>query len=190
MTFQRLSGRIGLPFALFVLVGSVMLLLLTGWNLANDDRERFEKLARTNADFMNRVKLPPSPRMADELQQVLGISVFFRKEGALTPEPARLPDMMRVPGLAADVADTARAEVEFEIRRIRLIYNAIAMAVVSALLICVLIALAFIDAFVAQNFGKLIAALFVLSLAALIASLTIFLREIFLSVNSPRAPVV
>ena|SRR6476646_574182 len=95
-----------------------------------------------------------------------------------------------LPRLEVDIADVARAEVAFEIRRIRLIYNAIALAVLSALLVCLLIALAFIDAFVAADFGKLIAALFVLSLVALIASLTIFLREIFLSVSSPRAPVV
>src|SRR5476649_985978 len=94
-----------------------------------------------------------------------------------------------LPRLGVDIADVARAEVEFEVRRIRLIYHAITMAVTSALLVCLLIALAFIDAFVALDLGKLIAALFVLSMVALIASLTIFLREIFLSVNSPRAPV-
>jgi len=94
-----------------------------------------------------------------------------------------------LPKLGVDVADVARAEVDFEIRRIRLIYHAITMAVTSALLVCVLIALAFIDAFVVQNLGKLIASLFVLSMVALIASLVIFLREIFLSLNSPRAPI-
>ena len=95
-----------------------------------------------------------------------------------------------LPGLAEDLASVARAEVDFEIRRIRLIYNAITMAVTSALLVCVLIAIAFVDAFVAQNLGKLIASLFVLAMVALIASLVIFLREIFLSVNSPRAPIL
>jgi hypothetical protein len=34
------------------------------------------------------------------------------------------------------------------------------------------------------------AALFILAMVAPIASLTIFLREIFLSIDSPRAPVV
>jgi hypothetical protein len=95
-----------------------------------------------------------------------------------------------LPKLGIEIADVARAEVAFEIRRIRLIYNAITMAVMSALFICMLIALAFIDAFLPQDFSKLIALLFILSLVALIASLTIFLREIFLSVNSPRAPVL
>ena len=93
-------------------------------------------------------------------------------------------------GLAAELAELAQAEVGFEVRRIRLIYLAISMAVLSGLLVCVLISLAFIDAFVAMDFAKLIAALFILAMVALIASLTIFLREIFLSIDSPRAPLV
>ena len=95
-----------------------------------------------------------------------------------------------LPKLDVGIADVARAEVGFEIQRIRLIYIAITMAVLSALLICLLIALAFIDAFTVANFAKLIAVLFILAMVALIASLTIFLREIFISINSPRAPVV
>jgi len=95
-----------------------------------------------------------------------------------------------LPKLGIDTADVARAEVEFEVRRIRLIYHAITMAVASALLVCLLIALAFVDAYVAQDFGKLIALLFIFAMLALIASLTIFMREIFLSLNSPRAPIV
>jgi signal transduction histidine kinase len=102
MTFQRLSGRISLPFAILVLGGSVVLMIVMAWSLAKDDRERFERLARTNAEFMDRVKLPPSPRMADELRQVLGFDVFFRKDHVLVPEPVWLVSMDSVPGVAAD----------------------------------------------------------------------------------------
>ena len=95
-----------------------------------------------------------------------------------------------LPRLDADLAGLAQAETAFEIRRINLIYIAISMAATSALLVCLLIALALIDAFVTMDFSKLIAALFILAMVALIVSLTIFLREIFLSINSPRAPVL
>lgn len=95
-----------------------------------------------------------------------------------------------LPKLDAGVADIAQAEIAFEIRRIRLIYIAISMSVASGLFVCLLIALAFIDAFVAMDFAKLVAALFILAMVALIASLTIFLREIFLSIDSPRAPLI
>src|SRR5436190_5914444 len=102
MNSQRLSWRIGLPFALFVLAGSVALVLIIGWNMARDERARFEQLAHTNADFINHMKLPPSPRMSQELTQVLGVSVFFRKDHVLTPEAISLVNMDEVPNLPAD----------------------------------------------------------------------------------------
>ena len=95
-----------------------------------------------------------------------------------------------LPKLEGDLASLVQAEISFEIRRIHLIYIAISMSVTSSLFVCLLIALAFIDAFVVMDFAKLVAALFILAMVALIASLTIFLREIFLSIKSPRAPVV
>ena len=95
-----------------------------------------------------------------------------------------------LPRLEGAVAALAKAEMDFEVRRARLIYVAISMAVLSALLVTGLISLAFIDAFVALDLGKVVAALFVLAMLALMGSLAVFLREIFLSVNSPRAPVL
>jgi len=91
--------------------------------------------------------------------------------------------------LPAETAKLAALELDFEQRRIRLVYMAITLAVLCALLVCVLIAIAFIDAFVALDLGKVVAALFILAVIALTASLTVFLREIFLAVNSTRAPV-
>jgi hypothetical protein len=95
-----------------------------------------------------------------------------------------------IPKLEPAMIELAQEEVAFEMRRIRLIYYAISMAVLSALLVAGLISLAFIDAFVAFDMRKIIATLFVLAMLALVASLSIFLREIFLSVNSPRAPIL
>jgi hypothetical protein len=87
------------------------------------------------------------------------------------------------------VADLVQQEIAFEVRRIGLMYVAISMAVMSALLVCSLISLAFLDALADWHLGKLIAVLFVLAMVALIGSLSVFLREIFLAVNSPRAPL-
>ena len=91
--------------------------------------------------------------------------------------------------LEGELAALARLELEYEMRRTRLIYFAISMSVLSALLVSALISLAFVDAFIEANLSKMIAALFVLAMVALVASLTLFLREIFLAVNSPRAPI-
>jgi len=95
----------------------------------------------------------------------------------------------KLPELDAAVAASASAELGFIERRVRLIYAAISLAVLCALLICLLIALAFIDAFLPMDLSKVVAALFVLAMLSLIGSLALFLREIFLGVNTVRCPI-
>jgi hypothetical protein len=94
-----------------------------------------------------------------------------------------------LPQLDAAEAERARAELGCNDQRARLTYVSISLAVLSALLICLLIAMAFVDAVVSIDLGQLIAMLFVLAMLALIGSLTVFLREIFLGVNTPRCSV-
>jgi len=91
-----------------------------------------------------------------------------------------------VPGLAGEALALAQEELVLLSRRIRLIYAAIVLAVACALFICLLIAVAFIDAFLAVNLALMISALFVVAMLALIACLVAFLREIFLAVTSAR----
>jgi len=45
---------------------------------------------------------------------------------------------------------------------------------------------AFVDAFLVANLAKMIGALFVMAMLALIVALIVFLREIFLAVTSAR----
>jgi hypothetical protein len=91
-----------------------------------------------------------------------------------------------LPELAGGLLALAQDELILISRRTRLIYAAIVLDVACALFICLLIAVAFIDAFLAMNLAKVMGALFVLAMFALIASLAAFLREIFLAVNSAR----
>jgi hypothetical protein len=115
--------------------------------------------------------------------------------GVLTSRLARAVDRRRslaaaLPALAGEVADLARQEHQLEVRRARVIYRAISMAVLSAFCIATVIGLTFIDAFVTADFSVPVALLFVLAMIALIGSLGTSLREIFLAVTSPRAPVL
>jgi hypothetical protein len=112
----------------------------------------------------------------------------------LTNRLARAVDRRRalafaLPTLEEPVADLARQEHELELRRARVIYSAISMAVLSAFCFATLICLAFIDAFVTADLSVLMALLFVLAMIALVANLGIFLREISLALTSPRAPI-
>src|SRR5262245_18667656 len=68
-----------------------------------------------------------------------------------------------LPRLDGDVAALGRLEIDFEVRRIRLIYWAITSSVLSALMVALLIAIAFIDAFIAWDLRNVIAVCFVLA---------------------------
>ncbi|OAI50218.1 hypothetical protein AYO46_10500 [Betaproteobacteria bacterium SCGC AG-212-J23] len=95
----------------------------------------------------------------------------------------------RLPQLDATLCSSAEGELAYLERRAQLIYLAIALAVASALLVCLAIASAFIDAMVRFNFAAGIAAFFVLAMLALIGSLGALLREVFLGVNTERCPI-
>jgi len=92
----------------------------------------------------------------------------------------------KVPSLPADEVQSARNELDIIARRIRFVYLAILSAVTSALFVCLLIAGAFLGAFVQADLSYTIGAMFVFAMLALIACLLLFLREIFLAVSTPR----
>ncbi|HYR35340.1 MAG TPA: DUF2721 domain-containing protein [Burkholderiales bacterium] len=94
-----------------------------------------------------------------------------------------------LPKLDAALCTDAQAELHYVQRRVRLIYTAILLAVAAALLICLLIAIAFLDALMAADLSQLVAVLFVLAMLALIGSLGLFLREIYLGVNTVACPI-
>jgi len=69
-------------------------------------------------------------------------------------------------------------------RRSQMIYFSIFSAVLSALLVCLVVAGAFVGALLAVDVAKLIAALFVLAMTAMIVALSLFLREVYLAVRA------
>jgi len=85
---------------------------------------------------------------------------------------------------ASDVPGGTRSELAIIVRRTRLIYYAIASAVIGALLICLVVASAFIGALVSVDISRVIAVLFILAMVSLICCLSLFLREVFLAVSA------
>ncbi len=81
-------------------------------------------------------------------------------------------------------------ELELLGRRIRLIYHSIVMAIVCALFICLLVASAFVGVFVTVDIARLIGTLFILAMFALIGSLWMLLREVFLAVKGGRHDIL
>jgi uncharacterized membrane protein YedE/YeeE len=78
-------------------------------------------------------------------------------------------------------------ELDLLRRRGRLTYRAMMLDVVSALFVGLTIVSAFVDAFLDVNLSRLIALLFTVAMVAFIASLLVFLREIFLAVRQTCA---
>jgi hypothetical protein len=95
----------------------------------------------------------------------------------------------RLPELDEEIASLVQNELLYVERRVQLIYLAITLAVASALLICLAIGTAFVDAMVRYDFAAAIAAFFVMAMLGLIGSLGAFLREIFFGVSTERAPI-
>lgn len=74
-------------------------------------------------------------------------------------------------------------------RRIRYTLWAIALAVVSAIFVCLLISFAFVGGFVALDLARIVAGLFIASMVALTICLLFFLREVFVAALNVRHPL-
>jgi len=105
----------------------------------------------------------------------------------MTSRLSRIIDRFRVlEGIApdADEACSHLAEMKVLAHRERVIYWAISLCTVCALLICVVIATLFIGSVMGVQLTNAIALLFILAMLALIGGLLILLREIYIATGS------
>jgi hypothetical protein len=82
--------------------------------------------------------------------------------------------------------DKMLAELETIARRIRLSLGSIASAVFSALLVCLLIGLSFVGAFITFDLSEIVAGLFIFAMVSLTVCLLMFLREVTVAAKSGR----
>lgn len=118
--------------------------------------------------------------------------------GVLTTRLSRVVDRTRV--LTARVTSTASStdvlgtslppqqELAILGRRRILVNRAITCATIAALLVCLVVLLAFLGFMLHQNFSKLIAMLFITAMTMFIAALMFFLREIIVTVSTMPTP--
>jgi len=92
----------------------------------------------------------------------------------------------KIPRMLAEEVDSAREELATIARRIRFVYVAIVFSVISGLFVCLVIASAFLGAFVQSDLSGAIGAMFSAAVLAVIVALLLFLHEIFLAVSTPR----
>jgi len=86
-------------------------------------------------------------------------------------------------GTADNKQTDEQRELRLLTRRIRLIYFAMLSAGLGALLVCLVVAGAFVGALVAVDISREIAVLFILAMFAVIGCLAMFLREVLLAVT-------
>src|SRR5262245_16444772 len=122
------------------------------------------------------------------------VSAIATLVGVLTGRLGRAVDRRRVlisaiASLDAPLAAATNAELAFVNRRIGIIYTSIALSVLAALLICLTIAAAFMAVLAGTHLARMVVVLFVLAMVAMVGSLALFLREIYLAINMVSSPV-
>ena len=119
------------------------------------------------------------------------LSALNNRLGRIVDRRRVIEDRLRGKDAAARAAETEDVrELELLARRISLIYHAIVMAIVCALLICLLVASAFLGVFVTVDIARLIGTLFILAMFALIGSLWLLLKEVFIAVKVGRHDIL
>jgi hypothetical protein len=119
------------------------------------------------------------------------LSALNNRLGRIVDRRRVLEDRLRGKDAEARAAETEDVqELELLARRISLIYHAIVMAIVCALLICLLVACAFLGVFVTLDIARLIGTLFILAMFALIGSLWLLLKEVFIAVKVGRHDIL
>ena len=111
--------------------------------------------------------------------------------GVLTNRLGRVIDRARLleghlPDLTGEFKLVAGGDLTMLSRRARLINRAISLCTTAALLVCVVIAVLFVSAFLSQDLSRLIAGLFVIAMGGVIAGLVSFLRKVYLATQSLR----
>jgi hypothetical protein len=86
-------------------------------------------------------------------------------------------------GKQTDEQRALHRELRLLARRIRLTYFAMLSAGLGALLVCLVVAGAFVGALIAVDISREVAVLFILAMFAVIGCLSMFLREVFLAVT-------
>jgi hypothetical protein len=111
--------------------------------------------------------------------------------GVMANRLARIIDRARIVegnwgGMEIEERKDARAELASLAHRAALASWAINFCALAALLVCVLIAALFIDAFVGLSLRWLVGALFVATMFALIAGILSFLREVYVATHTVK----
>jgi Protein of unknown function (DUF2721) len=112
------------------------------------------------------------------------LSVFATRLGRIVDRARRLESQLE--GQAPASQPACEQELLELAVRARLIQWALTAGTVAALLVCLLIAVAFLGYLFEANLGTAVAVLFIMAVGGFVAALVCFLREVFLATRSLR----
>jgi hypothetical protein len=112
------------------------------------------------------------------------LGVFSTRLGRVVDRTRVLLD--RLPTVDDAHRAAVRAEIELQLRRRKFVNTAITFATAAALLVCILIATAFVGSILGWDFSHTVATLFILAMVAFTGALLSFLAEVLLAVRSVR----
>ena len=115
------------------------------------------------------------------------LSVLSARLGRIVDRARALAERLR--GCDPAARGRIRSEIELLVRRRGRVNVAIVFATSAALLVCLLIALAFVAAIVGTHASQVVAALFIAAMGAFVGALVAFLTEIRLAVTSLRLEI-
>lgn len=102
---QSLAARYGVVMVVFVAAGSLLLLAWLYHQQREETRRVFITVAQNDADFVRRLNLPRSAKLATDLRQLLRMDIHFRTRAGLTEPPLRAIEIeaLNVPADATEV---------------------------------------------------------------------------------------
>lgn len=89
----KLRLTLGLGFLAFVIAGSLLLLSWLRQREREESNRLFQALAQADAEFVRRMNLPRSGKLAHDLEQLLGMQIEFRDAGTA---PADTEDRLTI----------------------------------------------------------------------------------------------
>lgn len=90
---RSLAARYGVVMVVFVTLGSLLVLAWLRHQQLEESRRVFVSLARNDADFVRRLNLPRSAKLAADLRQLLRLEIHFRARAGGAVEPPLPPEL-------------------------------------------------------------------------------------------------
>ncbi|MCF7784724.1 MAG: HAMP domain-containing histidine kinase [Prosthecobacter sp.] len=108
---NKLRLTLGLGFLAFIIAGSLLLLAWLRQREREESNRLFQALAQADAEFVRRMNLPRSEKLAKDLKELLGVSIVFLDRSDMPPAAEYLIQSEIKRGKVEDLNDRQQSVV-------------------------------------------------------------------------------